>query len=527
MDAIWYLYRKILINRVRMAVRKPVTYVYAALLLFYFFVLPTSLKLLVDQAGIDSPRGLSGVLTVMAIWLIPANVIAYAKRKGLLYRNSDVHFLFPAPVGPKQVLVYAYLRTLFVQIAMNLFAILCGSGLFHVKVWQLGLYFLFSIFVENLLEGGIIVLLYGSEKLGEGQRKMVVKGAYGLAGILVLAGIAAYLQGGLSFDTVSAFLHSDILQMIPLVGWYIAVIHLLFTGATAVNVAGTVCYLLLVAGIVVSAYRMQCTGAYYEDAMKFAEDYEEVLTSRRQGNVQKRLGKKQKFGKATVRWRGKGGSALFYRQLLEYKKSRFFIFDINTVVSLLAGLGIAYIYTREGGVGFLESYKAFVIPVVSAYLIFIFTGFNGKWAKELTSPYTYLIPDSPFRKLMGATMMQHVQSLVNGCLIVVPGAVAMGIGPLYAVLSIVFYVALSANKLYALAVAEVVTGSTLGNMGRQMFQMLFQSIAIFVAVMGAMAGMVSGDVLMALVMMDVFLVLFTIVFLVIAMLNFYHMEAVS
>ena len=127
MDAIWYLYRKILINRVRMAVRKPVTYVYAALLLFYFFVLPTSLKLLVDQAGIDSPRGFSGVLTVMAIWLIPANVIAYAKRKGLLYRNSDVHFLFPAPVGPKQVLVYAYLRTLFVQIAMNLFAILCGS----------------------------------------------------------------------------------------------------------------------------------------------------------------------------------------------------------------------------------------------------------------------------------------------------------------------------------------------------------------------------------------------------------------
>lgn len=526
MSAIWYLYRKILVNRVRIAVRKPVTYVYVALLLFYFFVLPTSLKLMVEQFGIDSPRGFSGVLTVMAIWLIPANVIAYAKRKGLLYRNSDVHFLFPSPVGPKQVLVYAYLRTLFVQIIMNLFAIVCGSGLFHVKAWQLAVYFLFSIFVENLLEGGIIILLYGSEKLEERQRKMVITGAYGLTGILVLAGIAAYLQGGLSFGTVSAFLHSDILQMIPLVGWYIAVIHLLFTGATAVNVAGTVCYLLLVAGIVVAAYRMKCTGAYYEDAVKFAEDYEEVLASRRQGNVQKRLGKKQKFGKATVRWRGKGGSALFYRQLLEYKKSRFFIFDFNTVVSLLVGAGIAYVYIREGGFGFLESYKAFVIPVISAYLIFIFTGFNGKWAKELTSPYTYLIPDSPFRKMMGATMMQHVQSLVNGCLIVVPGAVAMGIGPLLAALSIVFYVALSANKLYALAVAEAVTGSTLGNTGRQLFQMLFQSIAIFVAVMGAMAGMMSGDVVMALVMMDVFLVLFTVVFLVIAMLNFYHMEAV-
>ena len=44
--------------------------------------------------------------------------------------------------------------------------------------------------------------------------------------------------------------------------------------------------------------------------------------------------------------------------------------------------------------------------------------------------------------------------------------------------------------------------------------------------MGAMAGMLTGTVLTALVLMDVFLALITIVFLVIAMLNFYHMEAV-
>jgi len=40
MDTFWFLYRKLLINRVKIAVRKPVTYVYLALLLFYFFVLP-------------------------------------------------------------------------------------------------------------------------------------------------------------------------------------------------------------------------------------------------------------------------------------------------------------------------------------------------------------------------------------------------------------------------------------------------------------------------------------------------------
>lgn len=527
MGAIGYLYRRILRNRVRIALRKPVTYVYLFILLFYFFALPASLRLMVEQAGIDSPRGFAGVLTVMAFWLLPANLIAYARRRGLVYRNSDVHFLFPSPVGPKQVLLYAYLRTLFLQILMNLFALVCGGAMFHVEGWRLALYFLFSIFVENLFEGGIMILLYGSERLGQRQRRMIVWAAYGLVGVLVLMGIGAYLRDGLSFRTVSAFLHSDMIQMVPFIGWYIAVIHLLFTEATAVNIAGAVCYLVLLVATVAAAWRMRCSGAYYEDAMKFAEDYEEVLESRRQGNTQKRLGKKERFAKASVRWRGRGGAALFYRQLLEYKKSRYFIFDINTVTSLLVGAGMAYLYVHEGGFGALDGYRAFLIPVVSAYVIFIFTGFNGKWAKELKSPYTYLIPDTAFRKLIGATMVQQVQGLINGCLITVPGAVAMGIGPLQAVLCVVFYAALSANKLYALAVAEAVTGSTLGVTARQLLQMLLQSIAIFVAVIGAMAGMAGGDLLAAMVLMDVFLVLFTVIFMVIAMLNFYNMETVS
>lgn len=526
MGAIGYLYRRILNNRIRIALRKPLTYFYLAILLFYFLAVPASLKAMVEGSGIDTPRGFAGVLTILSFWTIPANLIAYARRRGLVYRKSDVHFLFPAPVSPKLVLVYAHLKTLLMQVLLNLFAVVCGWKLFHVEGWRLGVYFVFSILIENLLEGGIMLLLYGSEHLGERQRRMVVAGAYGLAGILVLIGIVAYLQGGLSLGTVSKYLHSDGIQLVPLIGWYIAAVHLLFTGATAVNVAGTACYLLLLAVVLTAALRMKCTGAYYEDAMKFAEDYEEVLESRRQGSV-RRLGKKQKFTKATIRWKGKGASALFYRQLLEYRKNRFFIFDISTVVALAAGAIIAYLYVHEGGFGDIEDFRAFVIPVVSAYVIFIFTGFNGKWAKELKSPYTYLIPDTPFRKLMGATLMQHIQNCVNGCLIVIPGAVAMGIGPNEALLDILFYAALSANKLYALAVAEVMTGSTLGATGKQLLQMLLQSIAIFVAVLGAIAGVVSGGVWLGMVLMDLFLILFTVIFMVIAMLNFYNMESVS
>ncbi len=521
MGAVGFLYGKILANRAKKALRRPVTYVYLAFFLLYVFAIPYSLKMLVEKFGGDSPEGMAAVLTLAAFWMVPGNLIAYAKRKGLVYRSSDVHFLFPSPVSPKKVLIYAYIRTLAVQIILNLFVVICGGALFHVEIWRLAVYFMFAVLVENILEGGIMILMYGSERLGEKQRNLIVKAAYGLAGVLVLMGIYAYLRDGLSLRSAVAFLNSDMVQMVPIVGWYIAVVHLLLTGPTAVSAAGSVCYGLMLAAVLAAAVRMKCTGAFYEDAIKFAEDYEEVLASRRQGDVQKKLGRRQKFRKARIHWKGYGAKALFYRQLLEYKKSRYFIFDANTAAAAAAGAAIAYLYLREGG---FDGFDFFVIPAAAAYVVFIFTAMGGKWAKELLSPYTYLIPDTPFRKLINAMAMQHVQSFVNACLITIPGAIVMKLSVPVAALCIIFYMVAYANKLYALAVAEIVVGSTLGKAGRQLFQMFLQGIGLLMAVLGAAAGMQTGGVLAAYVFMDLFLLLFTVIFMVIAMLNFYKME---
>ena len=56
MGAMGYLYGRILRNRVRKALRKPVTYVYLAFLLLYLFLVPYSLKMLVEEFGGDSPE---------------------------------------------------------------------------------------------------------------------------------------------------------------------------------------------------------------------------------------------------------------------------------------------------------------------------------------------------------------------------------------------------------------------------------------------------------------------------------------
>ena len=97
------------------ALHKPVTYVYLVIAVLYFVLIFGSFKITFDvmfaERGIDSASALTVVLTVITFFLVPANLISYGKRKGLVFRQSDIHFLFPAPVNPKGVLLYAHVKT--------------------------------------------------------------------------------------------------------------------------------------------------------------------------------------------------------------------------------------------------------------------------------------------------------------------------------------------------------------------------------------------------------------------------------
>lgn len=524
MYALFYLYRRSFRNRMKTALKKPITYFYLVILLFYVTAVPYSFRAMFREWHMDSPEGMTAVFTLFSFWVIPGNLIAYARRKGLIYRHSDIHFLFPAPVGPKLILLYAHARNLIMTVLLNLIlAVLC-IYIFRVDGWRMTLYFLFSLGVENLLEAGIMILMYGSERMDDRSRGLVVKAAYALIGVPVLLGVLAYLRNGLSFDTVLAYLNSDYVQMVPLVGWYIAVLHLLFLGPSPVNVVCSILYFLLVAAVTTASVRMRCTGEYFEDAEKFADDYEEVLASRRQGRADVRLGKKRKLSKASVAYHGRGAAAIFYRQLLEYKKNRFFIFDMNTLVSLGAGIGIAWLYHSEGGFG---SFNDFIVPAAMAYLIFIFSAYKGKWGKEMLSPYTFLIPDNPFRKLIFATAMQHIQALVNGVIFVLPPALVMRMPLSTTVLSVLGYVMLSACKLYILTVTEVAVGDVLGNVGKQFFQLLVQGLVILAAVFAAVLGFMLGGINPAYGLMILILAGAVAILITISTLCFYRMETVK
>ena len=63
MSAILYLYRHIFRNRLRKAIRKPVTYVYLAFIILYLFMIPYSFKTMFSEFHMDNPEGMAAVLT--------------------------------------------------------------------------------------------------------------------------------------------------------------------------------------------------------------------------------------------------------------------------------------------------------------------------------------------------------------------------------------------------------------------------------------------------------------------------------
>lgn len=521
-SAILYLYRKSFKNRVKKAVRKPVTYVYTVLILIYTIAIFSSLGMIIKEMGTDKAAALTAFMTVSAFVFIPSNLISYSKRKGLVFKNADVHFLFPAPISPKRVLFYAHIRMILTALVLTAFITIGGVLWFDMPVWKMLIYCFFSCIVENVLEAALMILCYGNERRNKKQMLAVQILMYAIIGLFVLIGIIVYVQKGASVSVVMEYLHSPAIQMVPVLGWYIAFIHLLFMGASVLNIIGSVLFFLTVVVLFIMARRMKCTGEYYEDAMKFAEDYEVAREKGKKGEVTV-VGWKKKYKKATVHYKGNYAKAIFYRQLLEYKKNKFFIFGFYTLLCLAVGIGLAFLSSS----GEIKEHAPFIILGAMAYIAFIFSSYAGKWGKELAKPYTYLIPDSAFHKLWYATLIEHIRALIDGCLITIPAGIVLKMPVLQMLLIIAIYVCLQACKLYAEVMIEAFLGNILGTVGKQFARLFFEGLVILFGIAGAAIGTILFSLEAGLTILIIIFLIMTLGMMAIAAMNFERMESLE
>ena len=189
---------------------------------------------------------------------------------------------------------------------------------------------------------------------------------------------------------------------------------------------------------------------------KFADDYAELKKRQKNGEMVFGMnGKKRTFRRVREKIAGKGAQAIFYRQLLEYKKEKFFILDKITLVS--AFLAAVLSYSMGDSVAELGAGQFFLLGVV-AYVSLVMSGYLGKWESELKNPYLFLVPDTPLRKMWYATLMEHIKALINGCIICIPIGVFWHVGPVEIVFCILIYVVIQADRLYTTVLAQCLLG---------------------------------------------------------------------
>ena len=472
MRALMYLTKRSLMNNLKKAVHKPSTLIALIFAIVYGIFIVFSLGTLAVTIRMDSVRGLLIILTVWSIYATLGNFMAYSSRKGIIFKPGHAHFVFTAPISPKLVLLNSAWMNYLVSTILWIVLAIGGLTVFQVAPWKVLLFFLIGCVMELALEVAIMVFLYTNdrlpEKLMKGIRIAIKVILIGFTLLIVLY----FRKNGMSVESASAFIDWEVLQMIPVIGWQIAVYRLILLGPTLLNVICSCLYAVTVILAVAAVWRMRCDGGYYEEAAKFADDYAELTKRQKKGEAVFSIGgRKRKFRQIKERINAKGAKAIFYRQLLEYKKEKFFIFSKVTLIAVVIAFFLCYTLrdtAEESGVA-----ELFLLGVI-AYMSIVMSGYLGKWENELKNPYLYLIPDTPMKKLWYATLMEHVKALVDGSIICIPVGIFWHVEPVYVVFCILIYAVLQADRLYTKVIAQCLVGEIFGKTGQDLLRMCIQ-----------------------------------------------------
>lgn len=467
-----YLTKRSLMNNLKKAVHKPSTLIALIFAIVYGIFIVFSLGTLAVTIRMDSVRGLLIILTVWSIYATLGNFMAYSSRKGIIFKPGHAHYVFTAPISPKLVLLNSAWMNYLVSAILWIVLAIGGLTVFQVAPWKVLLFFLIGCVMELALEVAIMVFLYTNdrlpEKLMKGIRIAIKVILIGFTLLIVLY----FRKNGMSVESASAFIDWEVLQMIPVIGWQIAVYRLILLGPTLLNVICSCLYAVTVILAVTAVWRMRCDGGYYEEAAKFADDYAELKKRQKNGEAVFSIGgRKRKFRQIKERINAKGAKAIFYRQLLEYKKEKFFIFSKVTLIAVVIAFFLCYTLrdtAEESGVA-----ELFLLGVI-AYMSIVMSGYLGKWENELKNPYLYLIPDTPMKKLWYATLMEHVKALVDGSIICIPVGIFWHVEPVYVVFCILIYAVLQADRLYTKVIAQCLVGEIFGKTGQDLLRMCIQ-----------------------------------------------------
>lgn len=414
MNAIGYLLCTILKNKILSLRKKPLY-----LIIYGCIAVTVVLTIVTSNLGDKSAlaikeysdiRILYAIIALIALLFLVTQIITGLSSGSTLFNMADVGLLFVSPISSQKILIYGLIKQMGMTLLSAIFilyqvpTIKKSFGLGMETIVYLLIIYAIIIFFTQLIAIATYILTNGNSF-----RKKIVK--------IVLFGIIALIILGIYYQYIMH--HQGIIesamnvltfrpfQFIPVVGWSVmfawGIIH------------GSIIYIILPLGLyLISSVAMILLftlrdGDYYEDVLGYTEMYHAKLQDAKSGKMNSNFTKVKLRNNKTGMSSGMGASAIFYRHLLEKKRtSRFMFIDMYTILASI-GSGFLCYYVKQ-------PYSVYIVLGVLLYLQIFMTMF-GKFSYELSKPYIYLIPEKSIKKVIFSALVTFLKPCVDAIII--------------------------------------------------------------------------------------------------------------
>jgi hypothetical protein len=479
MQPLLYILRKVFINTIKELRKKP------ALLSLYIvlFVIMLGVIIISFFSSPPSNQGASPELFEIAVTLGLLIVTYIGIRKGIarggsFFRTSDVNLVFTAPISPKKVLIYGFIKQIFrtlLTLAFLYFQIPNIRNSFHIDGSGLVIIYV-VIFVLLLSMEFIGFFVYTVSSASVRWRSRISKGMDLIVAIIAVIFVLSLFQTDSLLQAAKQVFLQQWITYVPYVGWYQTIMMSAVNGVTVTVYISAGLLLLLYAIMVFILYNWKTD--YYEGVMEATELKESLLQARKEGkgNLQASTFKIRSVKK--MNWQS-GAGAIMSRHLLEYRKSGLFFFNAYTLLLVVIGISSKYI-------PLLSDLK--LLLYVSIYIL-MFTVMTGKWARELDKPYIYMIPASSASKLFYATLAEIVKMAIDGAVLFTTAGIMLGSTIWEIVMAALAYMTFGMIFIYGDVLSRRLLGPT-HSAQLHIFLKLF--ITLFIIAPGLIASLIIG-----------------------------------
>ncbi len=447
----------------------------------------------------------AGVALLLLLFLL-MGLYSGSKRGSDIFMMADVNFLFTAPIKPQSVLLFRLSFQMVASVVASIYLVFQIPNL--VINLNLSGYAVVAIFfawiVLLLLQKLMSIFMYTLTATHKKLQKYVLPFILTVLFILIAVNSVTYLSTGKDVEeTVSILYASNVSRMVPIIGWYKAMVMTAVDGKIGISLCYMGILLLSMILIVWGIWKMKAD--FYEDAFQGAKTRDELVHRAQQEGtaiIPARKERSQKI-KRNLGLKGWGASAFFTKEIYNRKRFSYFGFVTKTMITyLVIGIVVTMFCIR-----IIEVFDFSIVGIILAIVLF-FRNYGNPIASETSMQWLFLVPDDAYKKVFYAMAAGSYACAIDILPTMLVIAVLMRTSPLLLMLWYVTLIALDFMFSSVGMILEAIFPASALDIVKGLLQFVLKYVILIILALVLVFGIVIGGMTIGVV----FVLLVTIAF---------------